>query len=88
MTLKQIFKIKFILIIKYLPVIGKSHLPPRYSINIFVYILKEYWGLVTDFWLGCIALCLTWPVLRYWGGGFPVKIPDKLIPFEKEKAIR
>jgi len=42
MTLKQIFKIKFILIIKYLPVIGKSHLPPRYSINIFVYILKEY----------------------------------------------
>ena len=48
-------------------------------------IRKEYWGLVTDFWLGCIALCLTWPVLRYWGGGFPVKIPDELFPLGKYK---
>ena len=50
MTLKQIFKVKFILIIKYLPTIGKSHLPPRYSINI----LYMYWKNIED-WLPVFA---------------------------------
>ena len=35
MILKQIFIVKFILIIKYLPAIVESHLPPRSSPNIF-----------------------------------------------------
>jgi hypothetical protein len=41
MTLKQIFKVNFIIIVKYLPAISESHLPTRSLPNSVVYIERR-----------------------------------------------